>query len=192
MTAPVDLVLPELTRLVACVCTALDASLAGSVCRCSSAPSADIIADFCGGDAGCTGCSNGRNGQATVGVSRIYPVTEPFPTQLFESTPCAGFAYAADFSITVLRCAPGAKMVGNKLVPPTAAQLDNAAAIVLSDAAAVRDAVLCCFPLASSGMCTQQVILTGWDSLADGDCMGGTTTVTAAIGYCGCPESGDG
>lgn len=176
MTSP-DRVYGELSRLLDCVCEALADSLGGPTCRCSLWPSFLATADFCGSD-GCgdSPCDGGGHGQATVNVRRMYAMSERFPFPESEPPPCGNGRVGAEVGITVWRCAPGPDERGN---PPTADNLNAAMAVILDDAARVREAILCCF---RGDGCTPRVHWQEWRvEQAQGLCMGGTTIFTTEV-----------
>lgn len=179
-----DPVFPVASELLSCVCAALEGTIDGSVCRCSLEPGHRLIADFCGGmdcGAGAGACSGDGHGQATVRVLAVYPIADVFPARPTAPSPCnSSPRLAADFAITILRCGPTVDAKGNA---PTADQLTDAVARQLSDAAAVRQAILCCL---GGTRCERQRLLQAWRPEGGGGCMGGTTTVTVEIGTCGC------
>lgn len=141
-----------------CLCTNLAASMAGPTCRCYVYPSPQPPADVCSK-------SSLGNGQATVSIVRTFPSVE-FPTP-DDSGRCDAYL-AVEVSITVYRCAP---TVSDSGVLPPVSDYEEATEILLSDAEAMKCAIVCCLP---NGY---QFIVSEWEMLVpSGGCMGGTIT----------------
>jgi len=175
-----DEVMPLVERLLGCLCTQLAGTLAGEACVCCPYPGAVAPMDFC-----CQCEVDGRTaeGQAWVTVARIYPTTGSFPTQQRGPvTACSMQMWAADLTMGVYRCAAGPDARGN---PPGCNQVSGDLAKVLSDAAAMRSAALCCF--ASDEV--SDVAVGEWMPVGPtGGCVGGQMTVTVGFVEC-CPPA---
>lgn len=175
MALIVDQVLPIAERLLACVCNALEDSAGGAVCDCCVHPGpASPPMDFCDGPSG------GGNGQAWVTYNRIFPAAARFPNQLFDVEACNINSWGVELAAGVYRCVSSLDDVGN---PPSCAQTSADATMLLSDAAALRQALVCCFP---EGRDTVAVVGDYTPIGPQGGCAGGQMTVTVQFNAC-CP-----
>jgi hypothetical protein len=186
MTGPVpppvdelDPVGPLVTRLLGCLCDQLPATLAGPACFCCARPGLAVPADFC---CSCDGVTPGE-GQAWVRAARIFPVTARFPTPQADRDPCERGGWAVELQLGVWRCAATVDDEGN---PPECADVTRDAMVALSDAAAMRRAVKCCFAVPRGDYL---VVVNGWEPLGpNGGCAGGQLTITVGFYDCACPE----
>jgi hypothetical protein len=175
----VDPVLPLAERLLACLCNALENSAAGGVCDCCLHPGpAAPPMDYCDGPGGA-----GGTGQAWVVVNRIYPAAARFPNQVFDVTPCKIPSWGAELVMGVYRCVSTLDDQGN---PPSCAQVSGDAIKLLSDAAAMRQAAVCCYP---EGADTVAVVGDYTPIAPQGGCGGGQMSITVQFYDC-CPPPG--
>jgi hypothetical protein len=119
-------------------------------------------------------------GLAWVRVATIYPSSN-FPTPDSEPTKCSPYQYAAVLEMGVARCAPtpGAEDI------PSCEEWTDVTYAVLDDAAAMRRAV-CCFTAIEK---PRLVVVGTWQPApTEGGCVGGSMTVTVAVGDCDCVE----
>lgn len=165
--------LPLAESLLACLCEALEGTIAGAPCHCCLAvgpPPADY----------CCECAGGSSGQAWVRVVEIYP-TSKFPVRTLELAKCGQTeAYAVELELGTYRCV---STLDDDGTPPTCAQTTRDVEVQLDDAAAMRHAV-CCFQAQEGG----RVLVRGsWQPIAPaGGCAGGIMRVTVAVYDC-CP-----
>lgn len=185
------LVVDDLAQmLLGCVCAELDrmAGLIEGQPGCPDCTSCVVPGkpawDNCTGD-----CSGAQTpGQLTVNLERIYP-TAAFPTEtkdVLGSRNCAPVRQAADYVITLLRCAPSYNDQG---CPPSCEEQAEAARILHVDAVSVTNALLCCFPQSSSARRGQQFMMGQLRTVGpEGQCVGVEQRVTVALPSCACPE----
>lgn len=163
------LVTPYAERLLTCLCAALEETIGGPTCQCCLRPGGlNPPADAC------CACGSGQ-GQASVQVLSIYPTTK-FPQRGPGATvnPCNSFGWAAELAVVVYRCVSCADETGF----PSCDELTNDARKILSDAAAMRRAVMCC-----DWRDDQQVVPGEWAPISPaGCCGGGRMTVTVDLG----------
>lgn len=181
-----DPVLPIAERLLGCLCAQLPETVGGDVCSCCLHPGQSVPVDYCcecdvGGEAG--------EGQAWVRPGRIYPTSGRFPVQLVDAAPCpAGLGlWAVELVLGVYRCAAAMDDDGE---PPSCDRTWGDTEKLLSDAAALRAAISCCFPnMGDPGEGDPPVVVVGgWESLGpSGGCVGGQMTVTVQFSDC-CPD----
>lgn len=175
MAPIVDPVLPLAERLLACLCNALEDSAAGPVCDCCVHPGpAPPPMDYC--DCECAG----GVGQAWVVVNRIYPAAARFPAQAFDLVPCKVPSWGVELVAGVYRCV---HTLDDNGVPPSCAQVTQDATELLSDAAAMRQALVCCFP---EGADTVAVVGDYTPLAPQGGCAGGQMSITVQFYDC-CP-----
>ncbi|MFF0092666.1 hypothetical protein ACFYSF_22270 [Streptomyces canus] len=175
--------------LLACVCAELAATAAQvdgqPGCPCRSCVVAGTPAwDDCGGD-----CSGGTPpGQLTVNFVGMV-ASSNFPTDtrdVIGSKNCAPIRPAAEYLITLLRCAPGSDQNG---CPPSCEELTQAAQILAVDATSVWNAIQCCFPSTSDARRGQTFVMGPQRVVGpDGDCVGIEQRVTVSLPSCRCPE----
>jgi len=179
----VDPVFPLAQALLECLCEQLPGTVGGDVCVCCLHPGTVAPMDHC---CRCEIDGQDAEGQAWVTVTRIYPTTGRFPVQqLGEVSACNLQRWAADMTMGVYRCAAVPDSRGN---PPACDGVTHDLAKVLSDAAAMRDAVHCCF----TGDDTPDVAVGEWTPVGPaGGCVGGQMTLTVGFGGC-CPPAGPG
>ncbi|REF00618.1 hypothetical protein [Thermomonospora umbrina] len=117
-----------------------------------------------------------------VRLQRIYPTTSPWPQEATTPLPCsAGGAWAAELVMGVYRCVAAVDDNGD---PATCEQVFNDAEKLLSDAAAMRQAALCCFPATEEG---PDVLAGEYRPIGpNGGCGGGQMLVTVRFTEC-CP-----
>ncbi|MFN2347639.1 MAG: hypothetical protein ABR616_18250 [Dermatophilaceae bacterium] len=164
------------TAILAAVEERLDAADA-RVCRAFLAPGSSATWDTC-----CE-CRTGREGQAWVAVSNVYPV-DPFPSEDAGAQRCSPHEYAADIVVGILRCA---HTVDDQGTAPTAAQVTADAVKVARDRALVRDALLCGYLSPDDDPGTFR--LGRWTPLGpQGACVGGEWRATVALPSCPCVE----
>lgn len=160
-----DVVVPLATRLLACLCTALEGTVAGPACRCCLYPGLVVPMDDCDCE-----CGAGGNGSASVRVARIFP-TKRFPGQSFDVEPCKANTWAVELVMTVYRCVAVLNEDGS---PPSCSAVTDDAEKILSDGAAMRQAVTCCYPDADI-----VAVVGAWEPLGpNGGCAGGQMTIT--------------
>lgn len=174
-----------------CVCAALDQATEeidgypGCPCRScvvAGVPAWEDCQDPCSGEAG---------GQLTVHLERMYPSSRfPEEDRQVRGTPgCPQVATtAAEFVVTVLRCAPMGTADG---CPPTCEELEETARTVHVDASVVYSALLCCLPH-TAGRRGRRFILGQSRTVGpEGGCVGVEQRVTVALPGCGrCPGEG--
>jgi hypothetical protein len=166
---PDMLVTPIAQALLECLCEQLATTIGGPPCQCCLRPGGlNPPADAC-----CK-CGNGQ-GQASVQVLSIYP-TIKFPQRGVGASlsPCTEWVWAAELALVVYRCMACADDSGF----PSCDELTYDARKILSDAAAMRRAVLCC------DWRDDQAIVPGeWLPVQTaGCCGGGRMTVTVDLG----------
>ncbi|MYR64412.1 hypothetical protein GTY54_52115 [Streptomyces sp. SID625] len=175
--------------LLACVCAELTLTAAkvdgqpGCPCRSCVVPGTPAW-DDCGGD--CTGGS--PPGQLTVHFNSMV-ATSNFPAEtrdVLGTRNCLPVRPAAEYVITLLRCAPGFDDGG---CPPTCVELAASARILAVDAASVWNALQCCFPGTSAARRGQTFVMGQQRTVGpQGDCVGIEQKVTVALPSCRCPE----
>ena len=162
-------VYPTLIRLSACLCAELEKAEGPALCYCGPI-AGPLVLDFCGGDCGGDGCG----GQAWVRVTEIFPSSSfPSPEQLPRN---CGSPLAYNLEIGVARCAPTGEGNGiDGYSPPTLEQNVEALRLQMTDMAAVRRAVQCCF-----GVGEADYILGQYSQIdvSQGGCLGGSFIVT--------------
>lgn len=175
--------------LLACVCAELAVTAArvegqpGCPCRSCVVPGTPAW-DDCAGD-----CVHAETpGQLTVHFAGMVS-TSNFPTEtrdVIGSRNCAPIQSAADFVITLLRCAPTYDQQG---CPPSCEDLAAAARVLAVDAASVWNALQCCFPSTSDARRGQKFLLGQQRTVGpEGQCVGIEQRVTVALPSCRCPE----
>ncbi|MFF5968280.1 hypothetical protein ACFY64_32060 [Streptomyces collinus] len=175
--------------LLACVCAELTLTATrideqpGCPCRSCIVPGTPAW-DRCGDD--CSGST--PPGQLTVNyVSMISTSNFPQETRdVLGSRNCLPIRPAAEFLITLLRCAPGPDQDG---CPPTCEELEQSARILAVDAASIWNALQCCFPGTSTARRGQTFVM-GQQRVVgpDGECVGIEQRVTVSLPSCACPE----
>lgn len=179
-------------KLLACVCAELTLTAAkvdgqpGCPCVACVVPGKPAW-DNCTGD-----CSGAETvGQLTVNLDKIFP-TSAFPTEtkdVMGSRNCAPVRQAAEFVITLLRCAPTYAPNG---CPPSCEEQAAAARILHVDATAVINAVMCCFPETTAARRGQQFTMGQLRTLGpEGQCVGIEQRVTVALPSCGCASGAE-
>lgn len=166
---PDPMVTPVAEALLACLCAELETTIGGKPCQCSLRPGAG----FPPMDA-CCACGDGQ-GQASVQVLSVYPTTK-FPARGAGATvtPCSGFAWVAELAVVVYRC----MACPTDSSFPSGAELNADTRKILSDAAAMRRAVLCC-----DWRDDRQVVPGEWQAIGPaGCCGGGRMTVLVDLG----------
>ncbi|MEV6738731.1 hypothetical protein AB0N14_18070 [Streptomyces sp. NPDC051104] len=179
-------------QLLACVCAELTLTAAkvdgqpGCPCVACVVPGKPAW-DNCTGD-----CSGAQTpGQLTVNLDRIYP-TSAFPTEtkdVIGSRNCLPVRQAADYVITLLRCAP--TYTGNGC-PPSCEEQAAAARILHVDAVSVINGVMCCFPQTGDARRGHQFLMGALRTLGpEGQCVGIEQRLTVALPFCGCTAGGE-
>ncbi|MGW2951491.1 hypothetical protein [Streptomyces eurythermus] len=175
--------------LLACVCAELTLTAArvdgqpGCPCRSCVVPGTPAW-DDCGGD-----CSGGAPpGQLTVNFVSVIPSSN-FPAEtrdVLGSKNCAPIRPAAEFLITLLRCAP---TPDEQSCPPACEELETAARVLAVDATTVWNALQCCFPGTSQARRGQTFVM-GQQRVVgpEGECVGIEQRVIVALPSCKCPE----
>lgn len=155
-----------------CLCTFLEGTLGGAVCRCSIYPSVVHTADICEKTAD-------GHGEAKVSVTNIYD-SENFPAPL-EFGNCRNAYTVLEITQTVWRCAP---MVGDDGELPSVDEVDFSSAVLLDDARAMRCAINCCLNL-------RLIQVGNWTLLpAQGGCVGGRLVSLVGVDPEACFEEG--
>jgi hypothetical protein len=176
-----DPVISLAERLLGCLCGLLPATVGGPVCVCCLNPGMEAPMDYC---CKCEVDGEPAEGQAWVSVINTFPsVRFPLP-QLDLQRGCPPLSqFAATLQMGVYRCAPVPDARGN---PPGCDVLSLATEKILSDAAAMRQAAVCCFHHGDEG---PDMLLGEWEPLGPmGGCVGGAMRVTVAFTDC-CPET---
>jgi len=176
--------------ILACVCAALDELPAtveghpGCPCNTCLVPGQPAW-DWCAADCGTT-CP----GELYVGMRRLYP-SRDFPrpfTEVRTGHSCPPLLTAAEFTITLARCAPVADDNG---IPPSCDDLAESARILHADAAGIANALHCCVPgLAADGRRLRYLVGEQRVIGPQGRCVGLEQIVTVALGGCACPSEG--
>lgn len=180
--------------VLGCVCAQLDQTAAtvedypgcpGRACVVPGTPAWDSCDDPCGGaDVG---------GQLTVHTARIYPSTEfpipdrEAPNRVHGDRSCVPApTIAAEFVVTLLRCAP---MPTEDGCPPSCDDLAASARILHLDMAAVHNALLCCLPSTGRRRRGPRFFVGQARPVGpEGGCVGVEQRLTVAMSSCGCPS----
>jgi hypothetical protein len=175
-------------KLLACVCAELTLTAekveGHPSCPCRACLVAGTPAwDDCAGD-----CSKSVTpGQLTVHLAGIV-ATSHFPTEtrdVLGSRGCLPVRPAAEYVITLLRCAPSWSDGG---CPPSCEEQEAAARVLAVDAAAVWNALQCCFPSTGGARRGQTFTMGQMRTVGpEGGCVGFEQRVTVALPSCGCP-----
>lgn len=161
---------PIAVALLACVEEEFNASGLGPACRAAIMYGAGVPFDNCGcgGDGEC-----GHTGDIIVQLQGAFPSTS-FPNQDAGATPCAP-SMAYTFEVFATTCAPIEDGMGAE-----AEDLLAASRIQYAQMAAMRRAILCCFPQ-KGGKAGREVVLGNYAPAPNGgDCIGGSWTLTVA------------
>jgi hypothetical protein len=176
-------------QLLACVCAELAVTAAridgqpGCPCRACVVPGTPAW-DDCGGD-----CEGGTPpGQLTVNFVGLV-ASSNFPTDtrdVLGSKNCLPVRPAAEYLVTLLRCAPTAD---DNACPPSCDELTSAARILAVDSASLWNALQCCFPGTSQAR-RGRIFVIGPQRVVgpEGQCVGIEQRVTVALPSCACPE----
>ncbi|MEU1852940.1 hypothetical protein ABZ499_27655 [Streptomyces sp. NPDC019990] len=175
--------------LLHCVCAELTMTAnrvegqPGCPCRSCVVPGRPAW-DDCAGD-----CVRAETaGQLTVNFSGMVS-TSNFPSEtrdVIGTRNCLPVRPAAEFVITLLRCAPTYDKSG---CPPSCEELTEAARILAVDAASVWNALQCCFPSTSDARRGQTFVIGPQRTVGpEGECVGIEQRVTVALPSCRCPE----
>ena len=164
-------VYPRMVQLVACLAEEFEASGLGVACRSTIVPGLGVPFDFCGcdgdEDAGGEHCS----GQLSVQLTSAYP-TDDFPNATTAATSCgSGMAYVLEVSATMCT------QITADGDPPTAEQMLAESRFQLAQMAAMRRAILCCFP-GRAGLSPRELVLGAYSPITTGDCIGSAWQVT--------------
>ncbi|MFJ1607059.1 hypothetical protein ACIOHS_27355 [Streptomyces sp. NPDC088253] len=177
-------------QLLACVCAELTLTAAKvdgqPGCPCRSCVVAGTPAwDDCAGD--CRGTGE-TPGQLTVNFVGMV-ASSKFPTDtrdVLGSRNCLPVWPAAEFLITLLRCAPGPD---NQGCPPSCEELTAAARVLAVDATSVWNALQCCFPSTSGARRGHTFVIGPQRTVGpEGDCVGIEQRVTVALPSCACAD----
>lgn len=161
-TCPPDPVLEKACELLETVKGRLAQTEAGAPERASLVPGGAAVAwDDC--------CA----GQLWVRVGRIF-ASERFPEPATGALRCETTTWAVEYEVGVLRCASTLDENGE---PPSTAQLFGDVERTMADAAGMRQALLYDFGGAHSLVAIGQWLPTE----VEGDCVGGTMTVTVPV-----------
>lgn len=153
-----------------CLCSFLEGSLGGAVCRCSIYPSGIPTADICDN-------SGDGHGEAKISITSIFD-SRQFPFQIQDAN-CRDSFTVLEITQTVWRCAP---MVGDDGELPDVEDVDLSTAILLDDARAMRCAIKCCLD-------TPLVQVGNWTLLgASGGCIGGQLVSLVGVDSESCLE----
>jgi hypothetical protein len=134
-------------------------------------PGASAVADVCCED-------EGGEGQLWVLVRSITP--NPIPGGSYLS--CA-WDYTAVLEVGVLRCSVAMLEDGTA---PDAQTLDDEATRMFLDAAIIREAITCCWPVSAELENGDWAIGAWTPSGPQGGCAGGTTSVEVRFSDCAC------
>ncbi|MDX3345875.1 hypothetical protein PV387_03350 [Streptomyces sp. ME02-6987-2C] len=177
--------------LLACVCATLTETAAvvdgQPGCPCAACVVAGTPAwDSCDG-----GCAGGETpGQLTVHFAGMV-ATSNFPQEtrdVIGSRNCYPVKAAAEYVVTLLRCAPSFTKEG---CPPSCEEQTDAGRVLAVDAASIWNALECCFPSTSPARRGQQFVLGAQRTLGpEGGCVGVEQRVIVALPSCRCPEGG--
>jgi hypothetical protein len=163
------LIYPTIVELAACLCLELEAAGGPPLCYCGPV-AGELALDFCGGSCDGDGCG----GQAWVRFDSAFPsIAFPAPDGALLGNCRSPLAFSLE--IGVARCAPQGTNSGvNGYTPPTMEEYVEAIRLQLSDVAAMRRAVQCCF-----GKNDRDYILGSYDQLtvSSGGCLGGLFSV---------------
>lgn len=166
-----DKLLPLAQSLLQCVNDGLVACGA-PVARASLVPGSVAVADVC--------CEiEDGEGQLWVAVQSITP-------ELIDGQMSCSWSYLAVMQVGVLRCSQAWAPEGVPWDPPDAQTLDDEATRMSLDAAVVREAITCCWPVASNLTNGNWSIGAWTPSGPQGGCAGGTTTVEVRFSDCRC------
>lgn len=134
MPSPIDLVFNTAVELLECARVGLEDYGLQAPCRVCVVPG-EIVFDT---------CANG--GQLVISTSEIY-YANVFPIRITQDTsvptPCGPGIVVADFTLSLMRCAPGPGK-GNPPPPPTCEALQASALEINRDSFVLRSAVMCC------------------------------------------------
>lgn len=160
---------PTMIELAACLCTELAAAGGPELCYCGPV-TGEVSLDYCGGSCDGEGCG----GQAWVRFVDAFPSSE-FPSASVSLANCK-VPLAFNIEVGVARCAPsGEANAVSGFVGPTLEQNVEALRIQMSDLAAMRRAIQCCF-----GNSDADYIMGIYQGINvnTGGCLGGTITLT--------------
>jgi len=151
---------PVLNTLADCLCAQLAAAGGPELCFCGLQGGDQILADYpllddCGG-------------MGFVRLSTAYPSMAQFPAQ--DPTATCVTLLGFQVEVGVLRPGPLLDEQGN---PPDSAEWANAVRVQMSDMAAIRRAIACCFATVDT-----RYILGTWQPTYQGDILGGSWLVT--------------
>lgn len=173
MTPP-DPVWTRAEALLACLETVLS-KYDAEACRTFIAPGGPPSWDVC------CDCETG-DGQAWVQIASVTP-TDDFPIPQSGPMRCPPSGFAALLNIGILRCAA---VLDDQGRAPSSERLTADAAKVQRDRAIVAETLRCCY-LDDADPGTY--VIGSWTPLGpQGGCVGGQTSLTAAVPACRCPE----
>lgn len=151
---------PALQRLADCLCAQLEAAGGPELCFCGVQGGDTILADY--------PLVGGCGGMGFVRLVTAYPSMQQFPSQDAIATCATVLGFQVE--VGVLRPGP---MLDDEMNPPDSAAWNEAVQIQLSDMAAVRRAVACCF----AGEDTRY-LMDAWLPTYQGDILGGSWMLT--------------
>lgn len=153
---------PAIASLVGCLCTELARSNLPPVCICSPMPGETIATDYVSEEAG----------MAWVRLESAWPSTS-FPSPSGSATCAAPIAYGLEVGAAF--CAPNPTSGGE---PPDFSAQFEATRVQLAAMAAVRRAIICCFPVN-----TKDVVLGLYIPMGpEGGVVGGSWSISVAEG----------
>lgn len=147
--------------LLSCLCSQVALTPGGATCFCGMVPGTQPPMEFC------SPCDSDVCGMAWLRLARIFP-SNRFPTPVLEANGCkAPLAY--EWQMGVWRCMPTMDTDGN---PPGEAAQAMAAAVLIGDAQAMYQALVCCLDKLPRELAVGQYTPVG----PFGGCGGGTWT----------------
>lgn len=174
--------------LLGCVCAALDHTAAANDgllgcpdCRTCIVPGA-VSWDDCDGV-----CSGSTGGQLTVSWDTTWASTaQTFPAEdrvARDLRECEIPTMAAQFIVTLLRCAPAGNL--DTGCPPSCEELNLSARQLSADAFTVYNSVLCCVPRTSTARRGRRFVMGRQRVLGpEGGCVGVEQRVTVMLPGC--------
>lgn len=153
-----------------CLCSFLEGTIGGAVCRCAVYPSQVPTADICDN-------SGDGHGEAKIAITNMFD-SRQFPF-IVQDANCRASFTVLELTQTVWRCAP---MIGDDGELPAVEDVELSSAILLDDARAMRCAVNCCLE--------SNLVITGnWQLLpASGGCIGGQLVSLVGVDADSCFE----
>lgn len=178
-----DPVFPIAESLLECLCSLLPQTLRGAVCSCCVYPGTEAPMDAC--------CEcrlpdgTAAEGQAWIVRGEQRRIAGGLQDVATGEDRCAN-GWAVDFTMGVYRCAAVLDAAGDA---PTCDQIEENAKALASDEAALRETIICCFPLLLEELGGGRYLVGGINQITpNGGCMGTTMDVTVEFSDC-CPAS---